>query len=533
MKLNILKPKTDKLLSIDFGQLFIKIAYAQRQDKAVKLIAYDLKKITLSEDNIAQVVGFIRDFLKKNSISTKDTYLTISDPNCVIIKNITLPQLPKNEVLKALEWQLKDELNISWDTSSIQWRLVKEYADEEGANKQEIVLVSLKDIDRHLSISRQCNLLPLGITNTPFNYANILRSDNIDIPVEAILDIGSADSTLCIYSHNKLALIRRLAFSTEKITQSLTDTLLTAKGPVNLSYEEAEQIRDKFGIPQDESIMLEENLAAIHVISLMRPLLEVLVRELKSSFDYFISNHKEESPAVLYLTGGGANLKNLDTYLDKEIKVKISCLPFPPCVDITGVQAQALEKDKNQLVNALGAILAGPESINFLPPEAKIQRIEPMEKGFLKLVAFAAAAFLGISYCLLNLQIGHYKKRLKSSLSVLQKSGEIKAGVEKIIPLEDIVYEIKKHNVPAEGVLKLLSTALPRNVILDELILDQKSDSLTLRGVVSLDKDRQALSLTKAIETLNASSFFKNATLVSSKKEADIESFEITCELVY
>ncbi|MCM8779950.1 MAG: pilus assembly protein PilM, partial [Candidatus Omnitrophica bacterium] len=437
--------------------------------------------------------------------------------------------LPKKEALQAIRWQLKDELGANYDNVLIEWRIAKEYADADGASKQEVVFAWLKNTDKYLSISRQCNLLPLGITTAFFNYASVLKCYTENLSVEAVLDIGAADSAICIYINNRPAFSRRLVFSTEKITQSLTDTLLTVKGPVKLSYEQAEEVRDKFGLPLDESAVLENNLAAIHVISLLRPSLESLVRELKYSFDYFTLNYKEERPAILYLTGGGANLKNLDAYLNKELNLKISYLSLPPCIDTTAIPQQALEKDKKQLVNALGAVLAGPESVNFLPLEARMQRIEPIEKGFLRLVAFAAVAFLTVSYYLLNFQLRFYKKRLDNSAIILQKVGQLNAAIEKLSPLEDIVYEIKKHSLPAEGLLKLLSNVLPADVILDELFLDEKTNSLNLKGTVVKDP----ASLAKAVEELNRSAFFKKAVLVSSKKEAGVQSFEITCELIY
>ncbi|MDD5044318.1 MAG: pilus assembly protein PilM [Candidatus Omnitrophica bacterium] len=530
---NILSIKSEKLVSIDFGQLFIKIAYVLKSQKECKLLAYDLKKIALTEENTPQITAFIREFLKRNSIFGINAYLTISDPNCIVIKNIVLPVLPKNEVLKAIQWQIKDELGIGCEESLVEWRVVKEYTDEDGANKQEVVFACLRNIERYLSMCRQCGLLPLGLTSTCFNYANILREAGGQAAVRAILDIGSDDSMLCIYIQNKLAFTRRLAFSTEKMTQSLMDTLLTAQGPLKLSYERAEEIRDTFGIPQSDSGTLEEGLPAMHVISLMRPLLELLVRELKSSVDYFTSTYKEAKPGILYLTGGGANLKNLDIYLNKEIGVNVSSLPFPPNINIKNIQAEGLDKDKNQLVNALGAALSDPDSVAFLPPEAKIQRIEPVAKRFLGLATVAIVSFLVISYYLLNLRIGYYKKKLNSNLSILEKNAEIKAGIEKLSPLEDMLYEIKRQKVPATGILKLLSRVLPANLTLDELVLDQKNNILVLKGQAALDKNKKAQGSAQAVLSLNKSSFFKKATVISSKIQGDNEIFEVDCELVY
>ncbi|MCM8771086.1 MAG: pilus assembly protein PilM [Candidatus Omnitrophica bacterium] len=521
----------DKFLSIDFGLLFIKVIFAQRQQDKFKILAYDLKKIPLSEENIPATIDFIHDFLKKNSVSAKNAYLTVSDPHAVIIKHLVLPLLPKNEVLNAIQWQLKDEFNFSWEGVLTYWQSVKEYIEEDGTKKQELMFVCLKDIERYLAVCRQCDLLPLGITSTAFNYANILRYYNKGIKTQAVLDIGSSDSMLCIYIENKLAFLRRLAFSSEKVTQSLTDTLLTTKGPLKLTYEKAEEVKNTFGIPQDETAMLEENLAAIHVFSLIRPLLELLVREIKYSFDYFTLNFKEEAPSILYLTGGGANLKNLDGYLKRELKMEVGTLDFPAGVDTSKVRD--LEKDKHQLMNALGAVLTGPESVNLLPLEAKIQRLEPVEKSFLRLFFLTVAAFLLVSHLFVKIQLNNYKKRIQNAQLILAKIAEVKAGIEKLVPLEDIVYEIKKEAVPAGGLLKSLSQILPARAVLNELSLDQKNNTLVLKGVALSRKGIQEPLLAQLVSNLNKSLFFKKAVLVSSKKTQQGEDFQINCELVY
>ncbi|MCM8779830.1 MAG: hypothetical protein NC914_01595, partial [Candidatus Omnitrophica bacterium] len=89
------------VLSIDFGSLFTKIVYVKKEAKGLNLLAYGFKKIALTPENISQAIDFIRGFLKENSISVRKAYLTISEPDCLVVKNITLPQLPKKEVLQA------------------------------------------------------------------------------------------------------------------------------------------------------------------------------------------------------------------------------------------------------------------------------------------------------------------------------------------------------------------------------------------------------------------------------------------------
>jgi hypothetical protein len=58
------------------------------------------------------------------------------------------------------------------------------------------------------------------------------------------------------------------------------------------------------------------------------------VRELRFSFSYFSATFDRDQPEILYITGGGANLRNLDAYLARELKLRVSCLPFPPNIHL-------------------------------------------------------------------------------------------------------------------------------------------------------------------------------------------------------
>lgn len=528
---NLFKVRTQGgVLSVDFGQLFVKVAYLECSGENFKLINYDSKKILPQEKNEVEAVEFINNFLRVNSIAARRAYLTISDS--VIIKHLVLPKVPKNEVLGAIKWQLKEEASLDLQRCAVDWRVVKEYVDEEEAGKQEIVLITVKDeiINKYLSIFGKCSLNPIGITCNPFNYANALSCLEEKTETRAILEIGYSDSNLCIYGDNKLRFIRKLNFSSEKLISSLTLTLISDKtDKIQLSFEEAEHIKDAFGIPQDESIILKDNIQAIHIISLMRPLLEELVRELRYSFDYFISKFKSEDILNLHLAGEGANLKNLDWYLSKELKINVSKLPIPGCIDTRSIDAEKLYRDQSTIINALGAVLVGRGGINFIPPELKMQRIELVEKAFLRMVAFAASLILLLSIFMVRFQLGNYKKRLMNARAYLQAMGEVKVIMQKLEPLESLVSKIQKDRMPVSGLLKLISSALPPQAILEELFLDQDSHSLTLKVVISGDRNNANRVLAMLMKNIKASPFFIEPQLLTSKQEEESGIFEIRC----
>ena len=83
-----------------------------------------------------------------------------------------------------------------------------------------------------------------------------------------------------------------------------------------------------------------------------------------------------------------------------------------------------------------------------------------------------------------------------------------------------------------EGILKVLSNIVPREIFLDELILDQASHEIILRGVVSGGGQPETI-LTPFIGYIEASPFFTDATLVSSREKDGTHEFEIRCDLAH
>lgn len=528
--------KSKKLVAIEFGPTFVKVISAEPAWQGLRLVDYNLKGFASLEKDEAAIVEFVRNFMNTNSISEREVYLSISEAGKIIIKDVSLPVLPKEEILEAAKWQIKEDIPFSLEEAIFDYQIIKEFTDAEGAKKNRLILVlaEAKTISKYVSILEKCNLIPIRITCTPFNYANILRHQKKEeVPIQAVLDIGYSDTFLYIYNNKKPQFARNLPFSSEKLTRSLTGALLSDKGKIELSYEEAQQLKEVFGIPQDPSQMLKENLQAMQVISLMRPTLELLTRELKRSIDYFTANFNEEGPAVIYLTGEGGSLKNLDKYLSGELNISVSGLSLPDSIDTHKIKNQKFNKEQNLIMSALGALLCDQHTIDLLPLELKTRKIEFIQQSAIRVVGVVASAVFLFSFLMLQSSVHDYKKRLKNAQTQLQLVKEIKAVKDRLDLRENLIDRVQQARVPAGGLLKILSAMVPNEIILEELILNQEKHILTIKGSVSAWTKTAESVLTEFMKNLEASPFLTEATLLSSKKTAGIQIFEIKCDLVY
>ena len=528
-----LKRKTGRFLSIDFGRWAVKAVYLECQGANFQVLNYGLKKLSLAPHPQEEIPDFIKAFSKDNSIAARDVYLTISDPESIIIKHLILPALPKEEILEAAKWQVKEEIPFALEQGLFDWQMVEEYTDADGAKKNQIAIIAAKRevIWQYLSIIGACNLNPVLISSSPFNYANILKNLEDKFPFEAVLDISHNDAFLSIFHNYKLTFIRRLSFSGDKLTRALAEILAPDQGEAELPLEKAEEIRNAFGIPGDSGAVLNAAIPAIQVISLMRPLLEVLTREIKASFDYFATDSSAGGPGVLYITGGGANLKNLDTYLGKELNINVASLPLPKCIKSGLIPGEKLARDKNQIISALAAALADTDALNLIPPEVKSRKVEAIQKVSLRLVAISVGATLLFLFSVAQLQIRDYRNRLKQSRAQWEAMKAIKSMKEQVGLRDGLINKIQNNTLPVDGLLKVISNAMPSTMILDELSLQGSAHTLNLKGIVSAGGDVAESILTNFMGKLEASPFFKDTSLVSSDRLGTVQAFQIKCDL--
>jgi len=531
-----LKKQQRRFLVVDIGQAAIAVIHIEILPGSLKLLNYATGKISPTGKDAREesAVSFINNFLKANSISDKGVLLSISESESMAMKYLALPVIPDKEILEAARWQLKDEVPFDLEGALIDWQPVREYVDEEGTKKNGIIFMVVKKetVDSCLVYMVKSALEPLGITCPAFNYSSLIKYSPDKLGNVAVLDIDYQDSTLSVYASQRLSFSRKLPFSLGKITQSLTGVLTSDKGKIELSTEEAEKIRETVGIPLEGDLAVSGNIHMQHIISLMRPALEVLVRELGFSLDYFASNLDTSRPTVIYLTGEGANLKNLDKYLNKELNIEVAFLPLPGNLDTQLLSQDKFEKDRNRIMNALAAALKGPQEINLLPFEVKTKKVELIEKSSLTFAAVAGGTIILLLLTLARLDIWEHQRRLEKAEQQLKGIEVAKVLKQKIDLRQDLLSRIQKSKVPALGLLKTISATIPQQVILNELSLNQTSHELTIKGIVLATEEVANSILTTYIQQLQNSSFVSEAYMVSSAKAGIVQKFEINCYLV-
>jgi len=605
-----LRKKPIEFLAIDVAQGIGKIIYLEKIRDHWKVYKYRVKLLPFSENPDARpFVQFVQDFIQENGIAAQDVILSISDADSLGVACLPAPDLPRKEdVLAAVRPQLKEEVLFDVAEAYVDWQVVRDSYEDEGKKKKDSAFIAVKKniLDHYLKALASCALRPVCVTTNVLAYSHLLQALSYEQKNCAVLDLDFQQSTLTFFINNKIHFSRNMPISWEKITQSLTEILVSDKGKIELTYEEAEEIKNTVGFPSgtyDENRFVRDNVQLKHVVSMLRPILEVLSRELKFSFDYYAANSNVEPPEVLYITGGGANLKGMDQYLSREMGIPVCPLPVPGLFDFEAVpelgrprpdllaagpkkeiaagpagSAGPSEERKNRIINAaganqvlhtgdlnggslpglgavlgidkpsqgnesldilcsqlttlLGAVLTPQDGVNLLPPEIKRRKIDQLERMCIRVGGITAVFIMLILVMVVKLQIKDFTRRLSATQIHLSVVKEIEDATVQLNESTLFQEKLLAEHLPLEGVLKVVSASIPRQVILRRMNFNQGSNQMSLDGVVAEKAELAEQILTTFMQDMEKSSFIADATIVSIEGVGGIHNFSITCDLV-
>jgi type IV pilus assembly protein PilM len=556
-------------IGLDIGSHSIKLVGLKMTSKGPFLTCVGMKEIPPGKDkeNVNTISEILKTLVKEVGLKTNKVNLTVSGSG-VQIKKISIPFLPKAELKQAIRWEIKDQLPFPVETAQIDFHILKEYV-EDNVKRLDLMVVACPKhlVDRTLSIVEGAGLQPthlnvgsLAIWNTLLAWDRIKKEETV-----ALVDMGAEKTGIYIFKNNILQFGREVTPAGADITRAIMEGI-DSSGEPELIYERAEGIKQEMGIPseRDQEILRKAQDAAqqakdtkLSKISfLVRPVLERLAAEIGRSLDYYRSQFNEERIDRILLTGGGANLKNIVSYLANELQLPVE--HFNPLekslFDSKKIDAQLLDQMGSIFTIAAGIALPEPKRIELLP--AKEPFLSKVQIG--KWIPILAP---GITFVILIAIILY----MNGQVTAIQKERDIKMA--KVANLETIQAKLKLLkekdlqvkeklslfpsamivSVPYRDILREVSQILPDNVTLTLLTVqnkgkNSKGESQTNEGMefhisgLAFGSDESCLTaLALIIERLERSPLFNNVKLVSADENKLYTrpgaGFEIVCDI--
>jgi type IV pilus assembly protein PilM len=558
-------------IGLDIGSHSIKLVGLKKTSKGPFLTCFGLKKIPqgIDKEDVNSISILLKDLIEEVGIKTKKIRVTVSGSG-IHIRRMTMPSIPKNELIQALPWEMKGHLPFPVETARIQYHILGEFVEDETKKLDLLTVTCPNDlIDRTISIANGTGLQVTHLDVGAFALWNMLLArDRLKIgETVALIDLGSEKMSLFLFKDETLQFSREMTPAGADLTRAVTDGIPFERD-LGFLYEKAEKIKEEVGILSgtQEERGVDESIDLSKISFLMRPVLERLAGEIGRSLDYYRNQFYGERIDRIFLTGGGAHLKNFASYLEGELRIPVE--HFNPLketlYDAKTIDLGALDQIGFVFTTAAGVALSEPKRIEFLPVKEPFWYKFQNEKWIsIAALSITALIFFGIIWhttCQVATLQGERDEKmakvtkleaLQSRLTIL-KEKELKMKQDLSVFPSSVT-----SSVPYRKVLQEVTQMTPGNVTLTSLEiqsgvkpLKKPVPSLKPQEAGAMEEEKKILhigglafgndvhcltALAQVIEGLEKSPLFSNVKLISTDENKLYNQlatgFDIICDI--
>ncbi len=264
------------------------------------------------------IIDTIRELVTQTKTRTKDVITSVSG-HSVIVKKISLPVMSEAELEESIQWEA--ERYIPFDINDVNLDFQIFGSSAENPEVMDVVLVAAKKdiINDYVSVITEAGLNPVIIDVDAFAIENMLGI-NYEIEKDetvAIANVGASITNINILKNNMTAFTRDIFKGGNQITEEIQRQL-------HVDYDEAERIKVGSKIDTTSQPIIQ---------NVLREASESLALEIGNSIEFFQSTSTYEKIHRLYLSGGGAKIKDFDIILQQQIGIPVEIVnPFKKIV---------------------------------------------------------------------------------------------------------------------------------------------------------------------------------------------------------
>jgi len=306
--------KKKAIVGVDIGSQCLKLVSLQKGSEGYTLRAFHIKDLGEplgSLEGSTEVWGeVLKDMVDEAGVRGRETSCAVAGQS-VVVRYIELPKMEKAELKNAIKFEAEQYIPFPIDEVYVDFHILAN-APVSDPRRMKVLLVAARKelINALLQIFQKAGLRLVAIDVQSFALVNAFETfgPKVDEQVSvALVDIGAKITKIHIIKNRLSFFCRDIAIGGANLTSAIAQHL-------NVDFKEAEHIKKEEG-----------DAAEVNRISdALLPVLEDLAGELRLSFDYYENQSFEASVEKMYISGGGAMLKNLDKFLAQTLGVETS-----------------------------------------------------------------------------------------------------------------------------------------------------------------------------------------------------------------
>jgi type IV pilus assembly protein PilM len=338
---------------LDVGSSSIKMVELDGKANNLNLVSFGFENLpgdTIVDGQIMElnvVSDVIQNVCSSHQINA-DKVVTGVSGHSVIIKNIVLPPMSREELEESIDWHAEEHIPFDLSEVSLDYQVTAETPD---AMHVLIAACKRERIDNIRQAIQLSGRQPVIIDVDTFALQNCYEMNYQpgDHQVVALLNIGASTMNVNIVKGTRSLFTRDITVGGSQFTDVLQRNL-------GLSYQQAEAV--KRGVTNAAEGIEEKSIEP-----LMHNVTELVANEIQKTFDFYKQTADDSQTVVqkILISGGGSKLSGLAQDLSRRLELPVEVLnPFRNInVDSSKFDPQYLNEIMPEMAVAVGLAMRG------------------------------------------------------------------------------------------------------------------------------------------------------------------------------
>lgn len=510
-----------KILGLDIGSHSIKAVLLKEGFGRIEPVRFIEKRLINGD-----VQGLIRSIYQEGHLRPDIVVSSVAGNN-VSVHYLNIPFSDESKISRVVPNEVENLIPFHLEDMVIDQVILSKGngAKPNGGSSVCVALIKKQTLQDHIKTLKEASVdtKVIELESLAFYHA-FMQWYKTDDTV-ALLDIGAERSNLCIVSKGKPALVRTFVRGGNSVTAAIRDAC-------GGSMEEAEGMKLSAEINAAGTEFNSVPSSGIDIASAIKKGLSPLITELLQSLhSYEINNNEEVSK--LYISGGGARLRNIDSFLSSELHMDVENFSIP---DDFLQKLQVEDSAGLTLSTSIGLALCGTRrkqtiGLNFKKGEQISRKESNVNVGRIVYITAAIITVIILGFADFYLNVHYREERydaIKAEMrkvfmetfpetkNLVDENQQFKSSVEEMRKKVEALGGGTKGVITSLDILNTLSEKVPKDmqVAVDDIMIDKSK----IRVQGETDSFESVEKLKTEFESVG---YFKKVDVSDAKLSAD------------
>ncbi len=346
--------KKKSVAGLDIGSSSIKMVELEGKADNFSLVGLGFESLpddTIIDGQIMEL-NVVSDVIQKVAVNHQMQSMQVVtgvSGHSVIIKNIVLPSMSKDELEESIDWHAEEHIPYDLADVSLDYQITGQLPD----STQVLIAACKRDrIDSLRQAVQMAGMEPVVIDVDTFALQNCyeVNYQPNDSQVVTLLNIGASTMNVNIVKGTRSLFSRDITVGGSQFTDVLQRSL-------GLSYQQAEAMKRGNGNGAVEGVDEKS------IEPLMNNVTEIVAMEIQKTFDFYRATTEDNETVVqkILISGGGSKLKGLAADLSARLELPVEVLdPFRNIkVDARKFDPDYLSEIMPEMAVAVGLAMRG------------------------------------------------------------------------------------------------------------------------------------------------------------------------------